>query len=242
MVLAIDFFGFPPSRRFLQFVQRRPDLLFVDDRAQALAPSIEPWADWTLYSPRKLLGVADGGILVVECAGRLLPRPNEQPDAVALWSAPLLRYEDRTEVNNPTWYEANRAKEARLKADGCRMTLWTAWILSHTALDPLAECRRRNWLTLKRLLGNWLACDGNPDAAPFGYVIKVPALQRAKILHDLHSDRIFATVHWPALPSPPKIFAAEHQLQRQLITLPCDHRYDEDTMACVAQKILAFLS
>src|SRR5579864_6178093 len=44
LVLAVDFFGFPPGAEFLGFVRRRRDLWFVDNRAQALDPGIEPWA------------------------------------------------------------------------------------------------------------------------------------------------------------------------------------------------------
>jgi hypothetical protein len=117
MVLAIDFFGFPPQDEFFRFVRRRTDLLFVENRAQALDPGTEPWGDCTLYSPRKLVGVADGGILVAERPGRTVPQPSERPDSVALWTAPLLRYEDITEEYNQTWHEAHQAKKAWMQAE-----------------------------------------------------------------------------------------------------------------------------
>lgn len=242
MVLAVDFFGLPPGQQFIEFVRRRRDLLFVDDRAQALDPGVEPWADWTLYSPRKLLGVADGGILVSERPGRQLPQPHERPDAIPLWTAPILRYEDQTATNNQAWYKAHLAKEARMQVDRREITRLSHWILSHTTLDPLAERRRRNWRLLQQRLGPWLARDDNSDAVPHGYVIKVPTVRRAAILRTLHSDRIFAAVHWPSLPSPARLFAAEHELQSQLITLPCDHRYDESAMRSVAQRVLDLVS
>ncbi|HTV29775.1 MAG TPA: hypothetical protein VMF32_18540 [Xanthobacteraceae bacterium] len=242
LVLAVDYFGFPPGAEFLRFVERRRDLMFVENRAQALDTGIEPWADWTLYSPRKLLGVADGGILVSERAGRQVPRPQDRPDAIALWTAPLLRYEDRTESNNQIWHEANQEKKAWMKVDACEMTRWTSWILSHTTLQPLAQRRRANWRVLRSRLGRWLACDGNPDAVPFGYIIKVPADRRPAILRSLHRGGIFAAVHYPSLPSPAESFAAEHTLRSQIITLPCDHRYDEDAMHCVAEKVLALVA
>ena len=125
LVLAVDFFGFPPQPEFLKFIARRRDLLFVDDRAQALDAGIEPWADWTLYSPRKLLGVADGGILVAERPGRQVPHPRERPDAIKLWTAPILRYEDLPEVDNQTWHQANQIKKAWMKVDTSEMTRWT---------------------------------------------------------------------------------------------------------------------
>jgi hypothetical protein len=242
LVLAVDFFGFPPGPEFLGFVRRRRDLRFVDNRAQALDPGIEPWADWTLYSPRKLVGVADGGILVAERPGRPVPQPSERPDSIALWTAPLLRYEDRTEEHNQTWHEAHQSKKAWMQADRGEMTRFTGWILSHTALEPLAERRRRNWRVLRGPLGRWLAHEGNPGAAPFGYLIKVPVDQRSGILRALYADRIFAAVHYPSLPSPADQFPAEHELRRQIITLPCDHRYGEDAMQRLAVRLVALLS
>ena len=239
--LAVDFFGFPPGADFLSFARRRRDVLFVDDRAQALDAGIAPWADWTLYSPRKLLGVADGGILVAERQGRGVPQPRGQADATALWKAPLLRYEDRGENNNQVWHTATQAKMAGMSVDGCEITRWSAWILSHTSLDPLAERQRRNWQLLRSRLGLWLACEGSPDAVPFGFIIKVPADHRAAILQALHSDGIFAAVHYPFLPSPAEQFPAEHEVRKQIITLPCDHRYDPDAMEVVAQKVLALM-
>lgn len=242
IVLAVDFFGFPPGAEFIRFAQRRRDVFFVDDRAQALDAGLPPWADWTLYSPRKLVGVADGGILVAERAGRQVPQPHGHADAIALWNAPLLRYEDRNENNNQAWHAANQAKMAWMHVDGCGMTRLSTWILSHTSLDPLADRQRRNWRVLRGHLGRWLACEGNPDAVPFGFILKVPADRRAAILRGLHAEGIFAPVHYPSLPSPADQFPTEHELRKQLITLPCDHRYDNDAMHVVAQKVVALMS
>jgi hypothetical protein len=242
MVLAIDFFGFPPQDEFFRFVSRRTDLLFLENRAQALDPGNEPWGDWTLYSPRKLVGVADGGVIVAERPGRTVPQPSERPDAVALWTAPLLRYEDIREEHNQTWHESHQAKKAWMKADRTAMTRLSTWILSHTPIDLLAEQRRRNWQALWNRLGPWLTHHSDRKVAPFGYLIKVPSEQRPAILRGLYADRIFAAVHYPTLPSPADEFPAEHELRRQLITLPCDHRYDESAMRAMAERVLSLMA
>jgi hypothetical protein len=242
MVLAIDFFGFPPQDEFLRFVRRRTDLLFLENRAQALDPGIDPWGDWTLYSPRKLVGVADGGILVAERPGRTVPQPGERPDAVALWTATLLRYEDITEEHNKTWHEAHQRKKAWMQADRAAMTRLSTWILSHTPINLLAEQRRRNWRALRNYLGPWLTHDGDREAAPFGYLIKVSSEQRPAILRGLYADRIFAAVHYPTLPSPADQFPAEHELRHRFITLPCDHRYDESAMRVMAERVLSLIA
>src|SRR5207302_4980229 len=64
LVVGVDYFGYPVGSALRGLSTTRGDLFFVEDRAQALAPSGDFWGDWCLYSPRKLLGVADGGILV----------------------------------------------------------------------------------------------------------------------------------------------------------------------------------
>ena len=37
------------------------DIFWIEDCAQALVPDV-PWGDWQIFSPRKLFGVADGGV------------------------------------------------------------------------------------------------------------------------------------------------------------------------------------
>jgi hypothetical protein len=242
MVLGVDFFGYPPRDAFISFTRRRSDLLFVENRAQALDPGIAPWGDWTLYSPRKLVGVADGGILVAERAGRTVPQPSERPDAIALWTAPLLRYEDFTEENNQAWHEAHQSKKAWMHADRAAMTRLSTWILSRTPIELLAGRRRRNWQTLHDHLAPWLTHHADREAAPFGYLIKVASEQRPAILRGLHAERIFAAVHYPTLPSPADEYPAEHELRRELITLPCDHRYDESIMRVMAERVLGLIA
>jgi len=242
LVLGIDYFGYPVGPAFLAFTQARRDLLFVEDRAQALDTGSSFWGDWCLYSPRKLLGVADGGILVAAVPGRPIPQCSQQPDAVPLWTAPILRYEDRAETGNEVWYTAHRKKEMRMTASQQKMTELSRWVLSRTSLDPLAERRQRNWAVLREYLGRWLAFDHRGTAAPFGYVIKVPSKWRAALLHALHSERIFAAVQWDSLASAAEEFPAEHDLCSRLVTLPCDHRYDQNAMRHLGLRVAALLA
>ena len=63
VVLAVDYFGRTPSADFLAFVESHPRVWFVEDCAQSFAGPGSAWGDWQLYSPRKLVGVPDGGLL-----------------------------------------------------------------------------------------------------------------------------------------------------------------------------------
>ena len=64
-VFAVDYFGRPASMSIDSLVKERPDVGWIQDCAHALDGPERAWGDWQLYSPRKLLGVADGGIASV---------------------------------------------------------------------------------------------------------------------------------------------------------------------------------
>lgn len=65
-VVVNCYFGRPVCPELADAVRGRPDLIRVEDRAQASAAA-PPVGDWMLYSPRKTLGVSDGGIIARGC-------------------------------------------------------------------------------------------------------------------------------------------------------------------------------
>jgi dTDP-4-amino-4,6-dideoxygalactose transaminase len=241
LVLVVAYFGLPISPTARQSLQRRPDLRVVEDCAQALDPGPDAWADWRLFSPRKLLGVADGGLLVARDDATALPQPTGTPDSDALWAAPSLRAADPQGRSNAEWHAANQAKEAAMAVTAEGMTEASAEILSRTSRDSLAEPRLRNWQALDRRLAAWSALTAGPTAPPLGYVLRLTADQRDRVLAGLHAERIFAAVHWPSIAGPPEAFPREAAWTRELITLPCDHRYGAAEMSRIADAVEALL-
>jgi len=220
---------------------RRPDLRVVEDRAQALDPGPGVPGAWRLYSPRKLLGVADGGLLVAPDAASALPQPTEPADSAALWAAPLLRAKDPLGRNNAQWHAANQAKEAAMAVGPQAMTDLSRSILAKTSLASLAAPRLRNWRVLDAHLRSWSALPADPASPPLGYVLRLEPDLRDKLLRGVHAERIFAAVHWPRIAAPAEEFPREAGWSSELITLPCDHRYGEVDMARIADRVLDLL-
>lgn len=241
IVLLVAHFGLPVAASARAFARRRGDLRIVEDRAQALGPGI-PWCGgYVLYSPRKLLGVADGGVLVAPDAKAILPLPTATADAEALWRAPLLRHADPEGADNATWYAANRAKEAAMDAGPAAITGRSLSILATTPLAELADARLSNWRALNLRLERWSALPPTGEAPPLGYVLRLPAAVRASLLKALYAERIFAAVHWPAIAAPTAAFPREADWTRELVTLPCDHRYGAAEMTRVADLVVKHL-
>ena len=115
-------------------------------------------------------------------------------------------------------------------------------ILSRTSLASLDGPRLANWQVLNRTLRRWSALPAVPAAPPLGYVLRLEPDARDRLLRGLHADRIFAAVHWPEIAAPDEDFPRESRWARELITLPCDHRYGEVDMARMAERVEELLA
>ena len=242
LVVFCAYFGLAIGDEVRAFMERRNDLLFVEDRAQALDAGVDERSSdgrrWALYSPRKLLGVADGGVLVSCTKSALLPVPERAANMTAVWRAPMLRHKDSAGRSNSIWHAANGLKERRMSVTNQAMTVRSLSILARTSLHSLSAAKLRNWTVLERRLGRWSALPSRPVSAPLGYVLRLEADARDRLLRRLHEARIFACVHWPAIAAPPDEFERETRWTRELLTLPCDHRYDEADMDRIATCVV----
>lgn len=241
VLLVLATFGLPINDATRAVIAARPDLHVVEDRAQALDAGGDSGAGWTLYSPRKLFGVADGGLLVARDTSTPLPGPGPAADAGALWRAPDLRAGDLSGRENALWHAANQTKEAAMEANDAAMTADSLALLSTTPMSSLTKPRLRNWMALDERLRGWSALPADPVAPPLGYVLDVEPQTRDRLRSRLNASRVFAAVHWPELASPADRFAREHDWTRRLLTLPCDHRYSVTEMAGIADLVVEAL-
>lgn len=240
LVLAVDYFGRPPGAEFLDYVARQPDVHFVEDCAQALATGRAAWGDWQLYSPRKLVGVPDGGLLVARSARAAATRladsvPGDCATAVDRARAQWMRYEDEGEEHNDLWYPIHSAKEEAFGVARTRISRLTWELLERLDMEAIATARRSNHAVLAGLLAD-VALVGGPAEGwvPMGFPVRVPAQRRDAIRQRLFDARIFPAVHWEHLAAPAEEFAPEHVLAASELTLPCDQRYTAAQMERLA--------
>ena len=231
LVLAVDYFGRPPNAAFRRFAEARPDIVWVEDRAQALLPAAEPWGAFVLYSPRKLCGVPDGGYLVAR--SKVIRPPDLAPPAfpVPLLAPALLRFEDPAGCDNDRWYAAYRAAEDAMPTAAVAPTRLTGELLGRLDAVAFATRRRENYAALAGLLpGRSLWGGSTPDWVPQFFPL---ATERAgAIASELARQRIFCPRLWPELAQAAS--AQARHLAAHLLFLPCDHRYSPSDMVSVA--------
>ena len=232
-VLAVDYFGRPVADPFRSLVRRHPDVGWIEDRAQALNTGQPAWGDWILYSPRKLCGTPDGGILAAR--SRALPALSPRRLDAFGFVLPLIeRHEDEDERDNERWYANFRREEAKMTVEPHAMSRLSLDLLRHCDVEADTGVRCRNFAALHERLARWAFLDSLvPGFAPLGFPIRVQSA--ARLVERLARQRVFAARHWPELPCDPEQFEAEHRLSRELVTLPCDYRYDEADMHRLAE-------
>lgn len=231
-VVAVDFFGQAPNREFQEFVSTRTDISWVEDRAQALDPGQAPWGDWVLYSPRKLFGIPDGGILVR--AEGSVPRARYAKSSGPDRAGPrAMRRDDHEERDSDTWYAEYRAIEASMRVSCEPMSVRSHARLREIDVERVIDRRRTNFSALAARLSDFAFFPlDEPHFTPLGFPIRV--VDRDRVWHRLCERRVFPARYWQQLPSESAIFPAEHALSQELLFLPCDQRYDESDMAQMA--------
>jgi dTDP-4-amino-4,6-dideoxygalactose transaminase len=235
-VLGVDYFGKPAGAAWRNLVEARPDLLWIEDRAQAPLPGGTPWGDAIVYSARKMMAVADGAVLVGRRVAAPQPMEPLPADAEARGLLPLmLRAADPEGTAAAEWYAAFRHSEDALAPSGWAMSARSRVALDQIDLDALAARRLANARTLAAQLHEFLLW---PEIGPWapGYV-PILVADPAGAVRALAAEGCFCPRHWAYLPSPQTDFPAAHFLAAHLVSLPCDQRYVAADMERLAAAV-----
>lgn len=241
LVIVIDYFGFPASTQLIDDVKSRGAWVLEDACQALLTRGVGQHSDFVLFSPRKFLSVPDGGILTSRGGSSLNDVHLEAapPDWVLkAFEAVLLRREFDLYGGERRWFRLFQQIEQQCPVGYFEMSGVAKMLLFH-AFDyaAIAQRRRENYLRLKQhLAGIALFPDLPPDVVPLGFPIRLEA--RDRVREALFAAQIYPPIHWPVADIVPEQFAESHQLNREMMTLPCDQRYDSSDMDRMAEIIL----
>jgi dTDP-4-amino-4,6-dideoxygalactose transaminase len=245
VVMLIDYFGFPADQSVAAGAKERGAWV-VRDACQALLSDMpHAQADFVVYSPRKFVGVPDGGILVSRAPESTHDwDPLEDPPA-DWWLIGLTASLGRRDFDlfggERIWYTLYRKSEAEAPCGPYAMSTLTRALLGNAFdYDEIAARRVANYRHLARELGYLLAFPELPEGVvPLGCPIRHP--DRDRLRDELFRHDIFPPVHWALEGIVPERFASSHQLSREIMTLPCDQRYGPRDMDRLAKTLLAAL-
>ncbi len=232
-VLVVDYFGRAPGPAFAALATARRDVLWIEDRAQALAPDATPWGDVILYSPRKLLGVADGGVLL---SNTVLPQPGEPDDDPNLWAPEDARAADPAGDAPEGWYPLFQQREVSFAVGHQPISTRTYAALNAVAAAPIVAARKANWRVLAQRLGDlalWPILE--PSFSPLAFPVLVEDAAHAS--KALAERRLWCPRHWADLPAGAGGDPVATDLSCRMLSLPCDQRYGAADMARLADAV-----
>jgi dTDP-4-amino-4,6-dideoxygalactose transaminase len=241
LVVVIHYFGFKNSLA----ARLRSDAAgpwLVEDASQALLTAgIAQDGHFTIYSPRKFIGVPDGGILFDR--DDILPDELGMADPPADWfskavAASVGRRDFDEGFGDRGWFELFRESESSRPIGAFRMSAVSAEIIDGGVnYEAVASRRRANFTVLAERLGDLCLFRDLPEAVvPLGCPVRVP--DRERVLQRLVEQRIYPPVHWRLAGFVPDTFKESHRLSNEAMTIPCDQRYDPETMARLASSLL----
>jgi dTDP-4-amino-4,6-dideoxygalactose transaminase len=240
MVVAIDYFGYlapvTPAR------VRAQGCWYVEDASQAMLTSgVGDDSDYVIFSPRKFVGVPDGGVLRCVSGRSLGDLVLQRPPAewwLQAFRASVERYlYDTHGGDRSIWFDLYKRAEANVPCDSFAMSdLTQALLYDWIDFEQVSAARRSNYLLLAEHLERLALLPPLPsNVVPLGFPIR--AGDRDRLRAALIADEIFAPIHWELGNAVPTTYAYSHQLANEILTLPCDQRYDHADMLRIVERV-----
>lgn len=240
LVIFIDYFGFVGDTSWVKQAKERGAWVLEDASQALLSTDVGKVADFTLYSPRKYLGVPDGGILVSNSdigfdEIELIPASPEW--WLTAFSACTMRREFDLHGGNRDWFKLFQVRENEAPVGFYSMSQLSEMLLKHGFdYSSISQRRRNNYNLLADALADIALFPSLPaQTVPLGFPIRLK--NRDEVRQLLFDHNIYPPVHWQLENSVPQEFAASHQLSAEIMTLPCDQRYGNDDMERMIQRV-----
>jgi hypothetical protein len=229
-LVYVNYFGLC-AQQIDDVLSRFPRERVIIDNAQAFfAPPADCLA--SLYSPRKFLGVPDGGYLVTR---QLIAMPEATDNASLQRCGHLLTRLAKDAEAGYTDYAA--AEESLKHQEPLRMSALTQRLLAAVDYESVRARRVENFAFLHEKLQrhNRFTFRYDEDAVPLCYpLFGVPTGVREAF----RAQRIYTPTYWPDVASTEGAPDFERHLPHSILCLPCDQRLARNDLAPMVQHLL----
>jgi dTDP-4-amino-4,6-dideoxygalactose transaminase len=230
-VLLISYFGVPTDPLIYASLKAKGACV-IEDLSQAVYSTPSKLADFSVYSLRKFFAVPDGGVVIsngmevnwpyVSPVGRVdLMGAVEALAGRSLFDAGL--------SDSKKWVSDFQQSEAALTAGLFRMSLFTrAQVAGSIDFEDDKTQRIKNFDYLLSELPEISLIHDRKGGVPLGF--PVVTSNRDKVRQVLFEREIYPPIHWNIEGVVPAEFTESHKLSSQIMTIPCDGRYNLEDM------------
>ena len=239
LVLIVAWFGRRVEMGLGTELKNRGAIVLEDASQAWFTSGLGEESDWLVYSPRKFVGVVDGGVLISLRGESLVDFHLPEPPSF-WWSklfAACLGRRIFDEVGDTEgsrqWFEWMREADKNAPLETNSISEFSKRRMEQ-GLPARDYSRRResNHEILEHGLGEF-SLFGKLDLGevPLGFVSLFPSREvRDAVRHHLIVNKIYPMIHWPISGVVPDGFSESHYLNSRILTLVCDQRYGEMEM------------
>ncbi len=233
-ILITNYFGIK-DEYVRAMAEKYKDHIIVDNAHALFMPPLDQ--SMTAYSPRKTIGVADGGIA-------FSPTPYIGPametDISFERSMFLLK---RYDLGSAAGYADSKACNKSIENQPLKaMSPLTTALYNSTDFDYVQKIRRENFNLLNKAL-NDLNGINIPNINSFACPLIYPFYYKdSSIRQFLISHNVFVAVYWPYVKEIAPKESVELNLMEHIIALPIDQRYGKDEMSYIVSLINQFVA
>lgn len=241
IVVLIDYFGFPLDANVANLAGKKGGWILEDSCQALLSEHVGQYSDFVLFSPRKFIGVPDGGIVVSRCDTQfddIELKPPPESWWLKMLEASINRREFDQYGGERRWYQLFQATKVNMPCGYYAMSDLSHQLL-RTRFDYLdiAKVRIENYSVLVSKLKDIALFPTLPKGTiPMGFPVRY--CRRDLIRKKLFQEQIYPPVHWPLGQVLPEEFCGSRRLVNHIMMLPCDQRYDKVDMGRIAQIVL----
>lgn len=219
------------GNREIERIKKNKDLLIVDN-VQAYFQMPVKGVD-TIYTCRKFFGVPDGAFLYTDS---LIPRPLDRDQSANRMIHLLGRFEDTASKYYAVYIENEDAFETLPLR---KMSKVTENLLR--AIDYVYVRKRRedNYRYLQDFFCDFNKLELKMPEGSFMYPLYIS--NGYEIRKELRKKKIYIPILWPDVLNCCDESELEYDMAKNILPLPCDQRYDLNTMNYIAEEVKRYL-
>lgn len=213
----------------LDLVTQYGNRLIVDNAQALFAPANDLINQF--YSPRKFVGMPDGGIAVTN----FVCDTQNLPDSLSYdCCSHLLK---RVELDASDAYRDFQENDGKIDEKSmCKMSELSKRVLLSVDLENVKKIRRENFNHLHSVLGKRNRLN-IPSMDSFACPLVYPFFADKTLKKKLIQNKIFVATYWPNVFEWTKPEDVEYQIAENVVCLPIDQRYGIENMDFILQVI-----
>jgi hypothetical protein len=234
-VIYVNYFGLC-QQNISRLLEEIPgDRLIIDSSHALFDPHTDALA--TIYSPRKFVGLPDGGLLRASPQLRITPPVEEDQGSFERMKYLLVRMAYSAREG---YADFDKARNSLRDLPPLAMSRLTRRLMKSIRWDQVSTRRKENYAVMARLMGaiNEMHWTLGENDVPLCYPLTLRGCGINKIKNELAMLNVFTATYWPdALPRI-KANTIEAALINETLFLPIDQRLEPAQVEAVGKLVL----